>query len=620
MARNDISSSTVASRMWYVSALSKFQGGKGNAGMADFNRFLKQFQTNGSKWSYQLALADNLVVSSRINTRAADALYSRLLREPVAVDWQVDPMETMTYLVTPHREPLERWFEIAIGQRKVAKAINIAEAIRRHRFYSQLPLGGRLMAFRWMFEAPEEAVDEKVIKLRKAFAQRFSAYQKLSLQSTELQKSLAALPLHPEPLSPDSRKQKDILSKLATVSSAQETLLSGMALMRLPSEFSFPPKVDFETAQSTIDDKQLIIYCVGTKANFHVFLIAKGSYGHIGQIQPGVLRKGISLLLKDLGSVDRNAAVPVELLQGDQWKITSAKLLQVLLPNRSPKFWEDFEEVVIIPDDATWYLPWELLQVGDEGNRSSLNELVNIRYLPTFGLAVAPNTVERKFDKQAVVIGKMSSKDSPEKTLKAFERLKAGNPNAASFESKLNGPSNLLSCIFDQLIVWTENKDTPGYGMAPLQIDRGKPGSTLGNWMALPWRGPQHVIMPGFSSAAANGGRTRNYGDDLFITTMSLMAAGAKTILISRWRVGGSTSLDLTREFAAQLPQSSPPDAWRRAVKIVSETELDFEAESRIRNAQTDEPIKAAHPFFWSGYLLIDMGKLRTKPVKEKGK
>ena len=59
------------------------------------------------------------------------------------------------------------------------------------------------------------------------------------------------------------------------------------------------------------------------------------------------------------------------------------------------------------------------------------------------------------------------------------------------------------------------------------------------------------------------------------------MSTGTRTILLSRWRSGGQTSLDLVREFTQELPHTTPADAWQRAVQVVSNSPLNLEAEPR---------------------------------------
>ena len=63
------------------------------------------------------------------------------------------------------------------------------------------------------------------------------------------------------------------------------------------------------------------------------------------------------------------------------------------------------------------------------------------------------------------------------------------------------------------------------------------------------------------------------------------MASGARTVLLSRWRTGGQSSYDLVREFAQELPHTSPADAWQRAVLLAADTRLNLEAEPRVKKA-----------------------------------
>jgi hypothetical protein len=103
-------------------------------------------------------------------------------------------------------------------------------------------------------------------------------------------------------------------------------------------------------------------------------------------------------------------------------------------------------------------------------------------------------------------------------------------------------------------------------------------------------------------------------GSDLFLSICGLLASGARTVLISRWRTGGQTSFDLVREFAQELPHVSPAEAWQRSVQIALDTPLDPAGEPRIRGDDHAHAIKTSHPFFWSGYLLVDSGVAAAGP------
>ncbi len=72
--------------------------------------------------------------------------------------------------------------------------------------------------------------------------------------------------------------------------------------------------------------------------------------------------------------------------------------------------------------------------------------------------------------------------------------------------------------------------------------------------------------------------------------------------------------MDLVREFAQELPHVSPAEAWQRSVLLEKNSQLNLEAEPRVKHAATDEPPKAEHPFFWAGYMLIDSSQVSQKP------
>ena len=83
-----------------------------------------------------------------------------------------------------------------------------------------------------------------------------------------------------------------------------------------------------------------------------------------------------------------------------------------------------------------------------------------------------------------------------------------------------------------------------------------------------------------------------------------MMAGGARTILLTRWRTGGRTNLELVREFTQELSQSPAAEAWGRALSAPHEAPLDAENEPRLRGLEQEGELATAnHPFFWAGYL-----------------
>ena len=83
-----------------------------------------------------------------------------------------------------------------------------------------------------------------------------------------------------------------------------------------------------------------------------------------------------------------------------------------------------------------------------------------------------------------------------------------------------------------------------------------------------------------------------------------------RTVPTSRWRPGGQSSYDLTREFVQELPEMTAADAWQRSVELVSRMPLDPTMEPRVKASGQHDPPRAENPFFWAGFLLADTGSL----------
>jgi hypothetical protein len=287
--------------------------------------------------------------------------------------------------------------------------------------------------------------------------------------------------------------------------------------------------------------------------------------------------------------------------------------------------------LVIVPDGALWYLPFDALQVKADRQLQSLISLHRIRYAPTLSLISYPGAGRSPLAETAVVLGKLYPHDDEKVARAAFDQLAAVVPGAVAIRTPPPAPSSIYSTLFQRLIVLDDMPplEQDAYGWSPAPIDRGKPGGTLRDWLALPWGGPDVIVLPGFHTAAEDSPKRDDSskrthrglpGNDLFLSVCGLMANGARTVLLSRWRTGGQTSFDLVREFVQELPRTSPADAWQRAVLLVSDSRLNLDAEPRVKHTSADETFKGDHPFFWAGYMLVDCGatppKAEPKPDK----
>jgi len=607
-ARSEVLGSAVGGRMQYATALVNYQAGNLKAGDAAFASLLT-FQKNSSFRLFEIGLVDRLFTSGIVTSRVADGLYESALREPSASDWAVDPVETLSVVLTPHLPALEHWFEASLARKEPEKAIEIADRIRRHRFYTTLPMGGRLLALRWVLEAPAEAIGADAALQRQDLLANYPKYAALSKQAAAIKQTLEAGPLVPDD-DAARRAQTKALAGLAAISTTQEILLREMALRRTPSDFVFPPPLNFKKLQAELPERQLVLSFLFTSRGAYAFLFGKANYSSWQLEAPLKVRAQVAALLRSMGHLEGNQAIELEKFADQTWKGISQEVLKRLSNNAKASVWGKFDELVVVPDGPLWYVPFEALQVADGTTTVPMISKVRLRYVPTVSLSLPDARRAGPVAETAVVAGALFPRMPLEIAETAVADLKVVLPRVTRLRDPLPAPSNLFGILCDRAVILDDMVDRSRgpYDWSPLQIDRGKAGGTLDSWISLPWGAPQQLVMPGFHTAAEDALKRRTTGDEMFLAITGMMATGTRTILLSRWRTGGQTSYDLVREFTQELPYSVAADAWQRSVQLVRAGELDVAREPRVKAERLDRAPNADHPFFWSGYLLVDTG------------
>jgi hypothetical protein len=334
------------------------------------------------------------------------------------------------------------------------------------------------------------------------------------------------------------------------------------------------------------------------------------------------LKADLVSMYKVWGLKEKNQLVDAKALLNESWRPTARRLLKALTNNMKDENWANFDEVVIVPDSVLWYMPFEALPLGDENDAPPLIEKVRVRYVPTLSLALPDATPKPAAERTGVVAGKLFPRDDMAISAGEYEKIAAAIPSAASLTNKLPVVSSLFATQLDQLVVYHDLDETNArgagpYDWSPLPVDRAKTASFLAEWIGLPWSAPRQVVLPGFHTPIESGLRKGGTGDELFLTSCAFMASGAKTMLLSRWRCGGQTSYDLSREFALESPHSAASSAWQRSVHLAMHAPVDFSREPRLEASEELDGLDASHPFFWSGYLLVDTG---SEPKSDKPK
>ena len=289
----------------------------------------------------------------------------------------------------------------------------------------------------------------------------------------------------------------------------------------------------------------------------------------------------------------------------------------MLLKGSPADFSQPFDELVIVPDGVLWYLPFEALQVKVDGQSQPL--IVAVPHpLRAHALAVPPRRA-RAATRRATRPWWWAS-SIPATTTPWPRRPSSSLPRSCPARwrcgRRCRPPRRVYSTLFHRLIVLDDlvaPSDDP-YGWAPVPMDRGKAGGTLSDWLLLPWGGPDVIILPGFHTAAEDALKRappRSARQRVFLSVCGLMASGARTVLLSRWRTGGQTSFDLVREFAQELPHTTPADAWQRAVLLAVDSRLNLEAEPRHQARGQRRTAQGSQSVF--------LGRLHARRLRQRG-
>lgn len=612
--RKQFMTGPIGARQKYEAARSVIAQGDGAASLTALSAAVAH-QQKMSLRAFQAAIADQLVASGAVRQQSILDLYAALLHEPTPAEWRLAPLETMAFWTTPQLPRFNRWYLAAVALGDERSALQIADLSRRVRFNQHLPMAGKIMSLRYLLTGPQEWFGPRQIEMRNDFLSRNPRLVELNKVAEGLAAELRLRSLTDEK---DREPLNKALNELAACSAAQEAILSRTAVLREGAEALFPPVIWDQTAfQQGLPEDTLVLHFFVSSEGIHANAIRRDYTDAWRIAQPAAVRGVVAALLRSIGNTGPNTTVKEETLLSDAWRETAAKLFEQLTKGqqRSGEIWNGVSEIVIVPDGFLWYLPFEMLIDGKRDPNKTLIDRYRIRYVPTVGLAFPDPRKASELQRTLVSVGKMNPKDDDALSDAVFERFKKSAPDAERLKTPLPAPSALLSAMSDRLVILDDTQElAAGLAWRPLAIEKSKASNTLGDWLAYPSGGPEQVIFTGVHTPAAAALKGAATGDEIFFAVTGMIGSGAHTILMSRWRTGGQTSIDLSREFLQELPTTPASAAWRRSVELVSESEIAPTREPRLTPDKITQSLSAKHPFWWAGYLLVDTG---IDPAKE---
>ena len=615
----------VGARLNWILALAQYQ--RGPSGIADGDTAINNaltWEREGSKWLYLIRLTDDLCTSNangKFSLSVANDLYARLLRDPTPADWGLDSLESLGVVSVPHPQAYEHWFDKIVEESSsldgaLEQAFEVADLTRRHRFLSSLPMGGRLLSLRWILEAPEDAIDKDGRLQRQELLTKYPNYAEVSAKARQLTADISQAGLNFDVRDAATRAAESKLTELANLSATQEAMLHEMAVGRAGASTIFPPIRKTKPLQQSLPTTSLLLTYFNTGRAGYGWLLSSDRSLMWKLDANATFEKRLTAFLRAIGNFDAYRELQATQLTDESWKQSAIELTASLLKNPKAVFRADYKELIVVPDGATWYVPFEALPIGDPKDNRPLITRLRVRYVPTTGLVMPMFQGRKAVSDYALVLDKQSSGVSPEFAQSAADEVTRAAGKVVAVRNPLPIASPMLGAFVDGVVTLDDIPQAQApYEWSPVPQDKGKTGAgSFANWMSLPWKSSDVFILPGFHTPAENGvksaGANSNNppGNDLFLNTTAILSTGARTALISRWRTGGQSSVDLVREFISELPAMAADEAWQRAVELVSQAPLDGSHEPRVKRKSDANSINADHPFFWAGYMLVDTG------------
>ncbi|MFM7108735.1 MAG: CHAT domain-containing protein, partial [Planctomycetaceae bacterium] len=401
--------------------------------------------------------------------------------------------------------------------------------------------------------------------------------------------------------------------------------VAALAAGRDTITIDFPPLTPSTEIRRRLGERQFILSFHATGRGLTGVLESRDRFTLWEVRQAPALPAEIARLARGLCLFDPLGPVGTDKLLASDWGESAKKIERILFENSRISLADGVDELVIVPDGWLWYVPFEILPVSSAradaaaGHRP-LGEACRVRYCPTRSLAVDAFAVPRMTGPIGIHAGRVARGDDAA----AIEALRGRLTGAIDRERCVAippgaAPLGLAASIYDALAVFDES--TAAVLVPPAA---GKGGLAFAEWLAPPAKRPRVVLVPGLQTAMADGLKEKSLpqrpGDDLFLPATDLLAAGARTAVLSRWRVGGGTCADLMTEFVreAAAPPADPPESaaalWRRAVDLATAGRPDPQREPRLRQHGDDLLSDARHPFLWAGYALIDCGPGKVPP------
>lgn len=559
-----------------------------------------------SRRRLQVALTAEWFDGGLISPRLARQAFSEVLSDPNVTTWTATPLEGLAWMAAPETAVFERWFSTALERQDALEAMRIIDTQRRREFYSGQPLAGRMIAIRWLLEAPTESLPKYALEPRARVEGLAPVYRDLRRNGGVAADTLrASLAESDESISPTVRKAAEAFrSSIAE----RERVVLQLALSRAPTPLVFPPPIDVVGAKSRLKQGEAVLaFHDAGGVLFGVVMTAGGE--HLWRIgETDRVAQQVEQLLRETAGKSARQSWTGEDLEANAW-IAPAEKLAITLLAESRLDGPSLERLWVIPDGPLWRAPFDLLPIpGEAESTRRLGDAI-LTFAPTPGWALRERPIAEKTE-ATLPVWRVTAEARDPLEWEGVDPF-AATAGVASPPRGFESSTALLKPVASRLLfdAGTRPLGADPLGLAITTADEGD--RELAAWLRLPYDGPSEVALLNLGGGEAGGAKRRRskaaplVGAPELHAIGALLAGGAKTALIERWPSRGARSRDLVAEWLNGLDRLSTEDAWQRSLSLARESPLDPAREPRLETDPANK-VTAEHPFWWSGYLLVD--------------
>jgi hypothetical protein len=490
----------------------------------------------------------------------------------------------------------------------------------QRRFMSALPWKHRVLVARQLILAPEAELTAVQVQLRKAMIQRVPDIELLIRRREDVLTKIAVQSVAWERIE-HSKDELLQFKELETISLKLESMLHVVAISRLPLPDFLISAMEITPSRAKLGEREAILRFVLVAGDeglrLDAYLISKARMDRFEIGSSLDLEKKLMRLLTTLGlGRDKNRKLLLDDFK--LWQSAAEELRDGMFPESLRQALADYSKLAIVPDGWVWYVPFAMFP-SDSSDGPRWVEERELAYAPTVSLAfhcfgaqsrsahwlqqqqVQPGAKWEGVVWNASFFGGIDEESEAKKTTE-FEEV----PGLRILQPiKEIVPLNLYRVRPSMLLAACRVVEgaTP-LDSAWIEQDKAKARLTWNDLIASPTASPETLLVPGWSSAAAN--LNLGNGDELFLPAMALCVSGTQQGLLARWNGAGAASQSLLKRFLLEWGENPPAEAWRRSLVALWAEEFSPEQEEVLQGAQFAKSLMpGSHPLLWSGYLPI---------------